>query len=109
VTLDWLPALMGLVLGGGVVGGYVALRKLPPERDQIIVAAAKEVVVIQRETLDDVRQQVAGLEARLNQQAATARLALEECHAERDELRIARRGDLVRLSELERLVAELRG
>lgn len=105
---SWLPGLMGLVLGGGGIGAFVALRKLPPERDQIIVTAAKEVVVIQRETLDDMRLQVSAMEVRLNLQTTVAAQALAECHRERDELREARMGDLRRLTELERLVDELR-
>jgi len=107
--------LIALVLGGGLVSGIVAVVKLPRERDQIIVSAAKDVVVIQRETLDDVREQVKSLEVAMSTQAAASAAALAACHLERDELRQQNEGlfrdrqaDRRRLDELEREVALLR-
>ena len=107
--------LIVAVLGGGLASGVVAIVKLPRERDQIIVSAAKDVVVIQRDTLDDVREEVNSLRKQMQEQSEQARQALAACHAERDELRAAneqlyrdRREDRLRLDELEREVRLLR-
>lgn len=115
MTSGSLTTLGSVVLGGGFLSGVVALLKLKPEGAQIVVSAAKDVVVIQQGALDDLRQQMADMEARFELQTKAAALALAECHRERDDLRselVAERlakGELrARIEALEAEVASLR-
>lgn len=110
-----VTAVVSIVLGGGFVGGIVALVKLRPEGDQIIVSSAKDVVVIQAGALDELRRQIDEMRERFDTQAAEAAQAIAECHAEREELRHERDTERVnnrelrgRIEALEAEVASLR-
>jgi chromosome segregation ATPase len=83
----WISLVVSTILGGGFLGGLVAYRKLKPESDQIIVSSAKDVVLIQKGALDDLRRQMDDMESRFDRQSAAAATAIAECHAEREELR----------------------
>lgn len=102
-----LTTLVATILGGGFIGGIVAYRKLKPESDQIIVSSAKDVVLIQKGALDDLRAQMAAMEARFEAQTAASALAVAECHAEREELRAQRDAGRVENSELRARVEAL--
>jgi predicted nucleic acid-binding Zn-ribbon protein len=110
-----LIVLVSTILGGGFLGGVVAYRKLKPETDQIIVSSAKDVVVIQRETLEEMRkdraddrQRMDEIEARFTAQAKTAAAALAECHAEREEFRSDNAELRNRIEHLEAELAQMR-
>ncbi len=110
-----LTTLVTVILGGGFVGGIVALVKLKPEGDQILISSAKDVVVIQKGLLDAMEERLAAMEARFDTQARSSAAALAECHRERDDLRselVAERVNSaelrVRIEALEAEVAELR-
>ena len=124
-----LALLAPVILAGGGLGAYVSFRKLPAERDLIVVQAAKEVVVVQqgaykelRDQYEELRKEMESMEARFSQrldQAEQARhsaeTALAESHrarelvqAEYDEEK-ARNAELTaRIEALEAEVAELR-
>lgn len=79
------------ILGGGVVSSIVAFRKLKPEADQIIVSSAKDVILIQKGAMDDLRAQMEGLESRFSERLDraeqarwAAETALAECHRARE-------------------------
>lgn len=80
-------SIVGVLMGGGLLTGIVALFRLKPESDQIVVSAAKDVVFIQRGVVEDLRAQYESLEKRFDKQTAEANTAILECHAEREELR----------------------
>lgn len=128
-TNTLLVGLSTLILGGGFVGGIVALVKLKPEGDQILVNSAKDVVLIQAGALDNLRREreedrkrIDEIEARFaerldkaEQARWTAETALAECHRTRQALAAeleeekARNALLVeRLEALEAEVAALR-
>lgn len=101
-----LLALAGTVLGGGGIGSYVAFKKLKPEGDQIIVSAAKDLVVVQRDVisdmdkrLDEMQRRLDEAEARSGQRDREAAVAMADCNAERRELRKER--DAERANNLE--------
>jgi hypothetical protein len=87
--MDW-KTLIASIMGGGVIGSFVAFKKAPAERDSIIVTAAQGVVLIQEKMLDEFKDQL-----RLSS------TALAECHQEREDYRR-------RLSALEDEVANMR-
>lgn len=110
-----LTALVSVILGGGFVGGIVALVKLKPEGDQILVSSAKDVVLIQRDALEELRTQMAELERRLSEQleaAGVARAQAEKARAAAEaalaEANHEKRHLLDRVAALEGEVAELR-
>lgn len=110
-----ITTLVSVLLGGGFIGGIVALVKLKPEGDQILVSSAKDVVLIQKGALEDLREQMRELEARFDAQIKTAARAVAECHAEREELKAERDEERKvnielrrRIEVLEAEVAELR-
>lgn len=110
-----LTTVVSLILGGGFITGIVALVKLRPEGDQILISSAKDVVVIQKGALDDLRKQMDEMEVRFDRQTQTSAAALAECHRERDDLRselVAERlsnDELrARIEALETEVAQLR-
>ena len=45
-------------VAAGLAGGYAAFRKAGPQSSQILVDAAKDVVVIQRDAMDDMRKRL---------------------------------------------------
>lgn len=110
------------ILGGGVVSSIVAFRKLKPESDQIIVSSAKDVILIQKGAMDDLRAQMSDLESRFSERLDraeqarwTAETALAECHRAREALledyeqEKARNVELEeRINALEAEVAKLR-
>lgn len=104
--------LPSIVMAGGTLGGYVAWRKLKPESDQIVVSAAKDVVVIQRGLVDDLRKQMDDLETRFSdrldraeQARWTAETALAECHRARETLMADYEFEKVRNAELAERIA----
>lgn len=109
-----LPTIASAVLGGGTVGAYVSFRKLKPESDQIVVSAAKDVVVIQRGLVDDLRHQMEELDARFSERLDkaeqarwTAETALAECHRTRAALQEDYEQEKARNAELEERIAAL--
>lgn len=110
-----VTTIVYVLFGGGLFGGLVALVKLRPEGAQILVATAKDVVVIQRGVIEDMEQRFASMEDRFEQQVAASTLSLAECHSERDDLRselVAERLNSAelraRIEALEAEVAQLR-
>lgn len=117
-----LTTVATLILGGGFVGGIVALVKLKPEGDQILVNSAKDVVLIQKGALDDLRRQMADIETRFSERLDkaeqarwAAETALRECRrardllqAEYDEEKTRNAEHAARIEALEAEVAELR-
>lgn len=116
------------ILGGGVVSSIVAFRKLKPESDQIIVSSAKDVILIQKGAMDNLREQLAEqreqMEAQGAQMAAmearfesrldraeqarwTAETALAECHRAREALLEDYAQEKARNAELEERIAAL--
>lgn len=116
-----LSTLVVVILGGGFVGGIVALLKLKPEGDQILVSSAKDVVLIQKGALDDLRlereedrKRMEDLEDRMTEQlevADRARRAAEVAlvDAERERTQMARlyEAEQRRNTDLTRRVAAL--
>jgi len=113
------PETVQLILGNGVmvagvVGAVVAFRKVRPESDQIVVSAAKDVVVIQKGLVDDLRRQMdeqrrqlEDLEARFSerldraeQARRTAETALAECQRARQVIEKDYRAEKARNVEL---------
>ncbi len=79
---DLLSTLVVVILGGGFVGAIVAIVKLKPEGDQILVSSAKDVVLIQKGALDDLRREreedrkrMEDIEARMITQLEASELA----------------------------------
>ena len=106
--------LASVILGGGLAGSIVALWKLKPEGDQIVVSAAKDVVLIQKGAMDDLRQQMKDLESRFSdrldkaeQARWTAETALAECHRAREVLMEDYEAEKARNAELEERIAAL--
>lgn len=97
---DLVGPLLSAILGGGVVTGIVSFRKLKPESDQIVVSSAKDVVIIQKGVIDDLRKSSAEDRVRIielegkfqaqidraEQARWTAETALAECHRAREVL-----------------------
>jgi hypothetical protein len=113
-TATLLTGLATLILGGGFVGGIVALVKLKPEGDQILVNSAKDVVLIQAGALDTLREQMATIESRFEkrldqaeQARWTAETALAECHRAREVLVAEYEEEKARNEELSARVAAL--
>lgn len=113
-TATLLTGLATLILGGGFVGGIVALVKLKPEGDQILVNSAKDVVLIQKGALDDLRRQMTEIEARFEERLDraeqarwTAETALAECHRAREVLLVEYEEEKARNEELCERVAAL--
>lgn len=119
VTALYLTAL--LTAFGGMLGAVVALLKLRPEREAIIVKAAEGAVIVQsgvidelQEQLADCRREIADLRGQEAAQIAELRRQLHEVYdqrdtarAERDELRAERDELKRRVGELETAVARL--
>lgn len=113
-TATLLTGLATLILGGGFVGGIVALVKLKPEGDQILVNSAKDVVLIQAGALDTLREQMATIEARFEERLDraeqarwTAETALAEAHRAREVLQAEYEAEKARNEELSARVAAL--
>lgn len=107
--------LVPVVIGGGFIGSIVALLKLKPEGDQILISSAKDVVVIQAGALDEMRRQIEEMRQRFETQASESAQAIADCHAEREELRHERDAERAnnrdlraRIEALEAEVADLR-
>lgn len=84
---DWISSLISAVLGGSLIGGIVALLKLKPEGDQIVVSSAKDVVLIQAGALDRLRTEMSEMERRFTQQEQRNLEALKACERREAELR----------------------
>lgn len=87
-TSDWIIPVVSTLLGGGLIGGYVSLRKLKPEGDQIIVSAAKDVVVVQKGLLDDMRNEIDEMRRRFTQRERIQDAALTACEEREKEMRL---------------------
>lgn len=85
--LQIAPVISALVLA------YVAFQKLGPDRDLALTGAAKEVVVIQREAIDLLKEQHQSCEESLRE----VRVELRDAWREQNLLR-------QRVEELERRV-----
>lgn len=116
-----LSTLVVVILGGGFVGGIVALLKLKPEGDQILVSSAKDVVLIQKGALDDLRlerdedrKRMEDLEARMTEQLEiaerarrAAEVALVDAERERTQMTRLYEAEQRRNTDLTRRVAAL--
>lgn len=102
-----LVALGSVILTGGFVSGVASFRKSKPESAQIMVNAARDVVLIQKSALEDYQRRLDEMERRFDEQdemlkqgARTAAIALAECNAERREFRHERDAERIRNAEL---------
>ena len=114
MNTTFILGLASVILGGGLAGSIVALWKLKPEGDQIVVSAAKDVVLIQKGAMDDLRQQMKDLESRFSarldraeQARWTAETALAECHRARAEIMDDYEAEKARNAELEERIVAL--
>jgi hypothetical protein len=57
-----LVAIISVLFGGGLAGSIVALIKVRPESGQILVSAAKDVVVIQQGAMAEMQRRLAAVE-----------------------------------------------
>lgn len=129
MKVDVLTASAAATLLAGIIASYVAFRKLKPESDQIVVSAAKDVVLIQagamarqnaqmaRQDVEmaELREEMATMREQFRTQERAAAVALAECNAERRELRRERDAERAnnwelrsRIEVLEAEVARLR-
>jgi len=97
-------ALLG---SGGVAGMVVALLKVRPEGDRIIVDSARDVVVIQKGVIADLTSRIAQLERDYRDDIKVLKASLDAVKTERDELRLEKAGLLARIDHLEAEVARL--
>lgn len=95
-----LAALLG---AGGVVGAIQAFVRAQPERDQILVTSAKDVVVIQRDTISDLTSRLDALE----EDVAERKREEERLRQERDRLAAENETLRERVASLEEQVTEL--
>jgi len=56
-AFDLTTAVVAL-LGGGFFTGVVALLKVRPERDAVVVTAAQGALVVQSEVMDDLKEEI---------------------------------------------------
>jgi septal ring factor EnvC (AmiA/AmiB activator) len=102
-------ALISALGGGGLVGAVATFMKVKPESGQILVSAAKDVVVIQQGAMTNMQTRIASLEQereewRAEREESLRRLA--DAERERDEMK-ARVAQLeADLGQLRRRVAE---
>jgi threonine dehydratase len=87
---EMLIAVIGALGGGGLFLGITALMKVRPERGKIIVESAGAVVVMQKDLIDNLQEQVTSLKQ-----------DLEDVKSERDGLRNRIRNMEVRMLQLE--------
>lgn len=73
--------IVGLLGGGGILGGFVALFKMRPENTRIIVSAAEGAVVVQTKTITNLVNEV----ERLHEEVANERRNCDERLAEQDQ------------------------
>jgi len=96
-----------LVGGGGllvaIVSAAIAFRKSGPESSQILVDAAKDVVVIQKGAIDDLKATLAHLASRVDSLESRLRHTTEE----RDRLAAENERLKGHVANLERRVREL--
>lgn len=72
----WIVAVVGLI--GGAGGAIVAFRKAGSESSAILVDAAKDVVIIQRDALNELKLDMATMSARITElEAQRSRMELE--------------------------------
>lgn len=86
---EWVTALISALLGGSLIGGIVSLLKLRPEGDQILVSSAKDVVLIQRDALADLRREMVDMQERFDEREQVHLEQLRAC--EKREQALARR------------------
>lgn len=89
--MDSAQIVAGTALVASVATGIVTFLRVGPERDSIIVTSAREVVVIQRETIDELtaglreaREKIQLLESKMRDVEAENRFL----RAENDRLRL---------------------
>ncbi len=92
-----LVGLGSVILTGGFVSGVASFRKSKPESAQIMVNAARDVVLIQKGALEEYQRRLDEMERRFDEQdealkraARASAIALAECNAERREFRLER-------------------
>lgn len=112
---DWVPLISVLIVGIVGSGGVYALLKLRDEKNAIFVGSAtnlvdasNELVVVQREELKQLREQIDALEAKLAAQGALS-LRVREMERELENERIQRRQLEIQRDTLTRRVQELEG
>lgn len=118
---DWVPLISVLIVGIVGSGGVYALLKLRDEKNAIFVGSAStlvdasnELVVVQREELKQLREQVDTLESKLASQGNLGdrvrelERELENERVERRQLEIQRNTLTRRVQELEAEVTRLR-
>lgn len=62
---ELLLSILSLLAGGGLLIGIASLFKVRPERGKIIVESAGAVVVMQRNLIDDLENEVKSLKDRV--------------------------------------------
>jgi chromosome segregation ATPase len=105
-------ALASILGSAGIGGALVALLKLRPERDSIIVNAAQGAVTIQTSLLHELREELAATSGRLDALDTETSKLRREGHSLRRDIGIleVENGRLkVENGELKVEVAELRG
>lgn len=99
-----LTALAVAILGGSFVTGLVALRKVKPEKDAIVVSAAQGAVVVQSSVIDALQEEL----DRARDEGTVMRNDLQEARNENKRLRAERDAAQDTVSELRRELAVLR-
>ena len=75
-----LTAVIVALMGGGFITGLIALLKYKPEKDAIVVSAAKGAVVVQSGVIDALQEE-------LDRARADSALARKEIQEVRNEFR----------------------
>ena len=64
---DWVPVIVTVLGGGGIVGAIVAFLKIRPEAGQIAVVASQGALIVQTGVIETLREENSQLRDRMEE------------------------------------------
>lgn len=110
MEVDTIVTLLAALIGAsGIAGGVAVYRKVPAEKESIIISSAQGALVVQAGVLEDLREELQWAQQRIEAVEAELHAEIDRLRKERDDLRRDRDRLRVRVRDLEKRLDEIDG